>query len=137
MDRSGEVEALVLACYESLRTGDIAAFASLLANDETVLMIGTDPQEWWSGRNTVIEALKALVPQTSDMELLPGHPEAFAHGDVAWFADRPVWRLADGTEVPFRMTGVVIREATGWKMLQTHVSIGIPNEDVIGRELSA
>ena len=31
MDRSGEVESLVLACYESWRTGDIAVFESLLS----------------------------------------------------------------------------------------------------------
>jgi ketosteroid isomerase-like protein len=135
MDRSDEVEALVLACYESWRTGDIAAFQSMLANDETVLMIGTDPEEWWSGPNAVIEALRGLVPQTADLELLPGHPQAFESGDVAWFSDRAAWRLPDRTEVPFRMTGVVIREGGGWKMLQTHLSIGVANEDVIGREL--
>ncbi len=88
MDRSGEVEALVLACYESWRTGDIAVFESLLANDETVLMVGTNPEEWWSGPNAVIEALRSLLPQTADLELLPGHPQAFESGDVAWFADR-------------------------------------------------
>jgi ketosteroid isomerase-like protein len=135
MDRSGEVEALVLACYESWRTGDIAVFESLLANDETVLMVGTDPEEWWSGPNAVIEALRSLLPQTADLELLPGHPQAFESGDVAWFADRAAWVLPNRTEVPFRMTGVVIREAGGWKMLQTHLSIGVANEDVIGREL--
>jgi hypothetical protein len=134
MDRSGEVEALVLACYEAWGTGDVAAFESLLANDETVLLVGTDPNEWWSGRNAIIEALRALLPEVADMEFVPGHPQAFEYGDVAWYADRAAWRLPDGTEVPFRMTGVVIREAAAWKMLQTHLSIGIANEDVIGRE---
>ena len=94
MDRSGEVEALVLACYEAWGTGDVAAFESLLANDETVLLVGTDPNEWWSGRNAIIEALRALLPEVADMEFVPGHPQAFEYGDVAWYADRAAWRLA-------------------------------------------
>ena len=97
-------------------------------------MVGTDPEEWWSGPNAVIEALRSLLPQTADLELLPGHPQAFESGDVAWSRTAP-WVLPNRTEVPFRMTGVVIREAGGWKMLQTHLSIGVANEDVIGREL--
>ena len=74
MDRSGEVEALVLACHEAWGAGDVAAFEPLLANDETVLLIETGPKEWWSGRNAVIEALRALLPEVADMEFVPGHP---------------------------------------------------------------
>ena len=66
---------MVLACYEAWGTGgDLAAFESLLANDETVLLVGTDPNEWWSGRNAIIEALRALLPEETDTTFVPGIP---------------------------------------------------------------
>jgi ketosteroid isomerase-like protein len=37
--------------------------------------------------------------------------------------------------VPFRLTAVFRREANGWKIIQQHLSIGIRNEEVVGKEL--
>jgi hypothetical protein len=70
------------------------------------------------------------------MRIWPGDIEAYVEGDLGWFADRPRFVLLDGTEVPFRHTGVFRREGGEWKLVQAHTSLGIPNEDVIGFELT-
>jgi hypothetical protein len=50
-----------------------------------------------------------------------------SHGDTGW-ADC-VGRLVAGVEaVPVRITSVLLRAAGQWKIIQTHISIGVPNE---------
>ena len=45
-------------------------------------------------------------------------------------------KLPDGTEIPFRITGVYHQENGEWKVVQWHASIGISNEEAIGQELT-
>ena len=47
---------------------------------------------------------------------LPGDPQAYSEGDVGWVADRPKFRLPDGTELPVRMSIVFAKEDGQWKM---------------------
>ena len=49
-------------------------------------------------------------------------------------ADKITVRLPDGTEVPFRFTGV-LRNEDGWKFVQVPFSLGVPNEEAVGEEL--
>jgi len=37
--------------------------------------------------------------------------------------------------VPTRLTGAAIRESGVWKLIQTHISVGVANEEAIGHEL--
>ena len=71
-----------------------------------------------------------LVPQTAVRPLLMIPPRYAAH------ADRPKFRLPDGTEIPLRMTFVFVREEGEWKVAQQHISIGVPNEQIVGQELT-
>jgi hypothetical protein len=58
-----------------------------------------------------------------------GDPQAYYHGDVGWFADQIKFVLADGSETPMRLTGVLEKEAGEWKVVQWHFSIGVANVD--------
>jgi hypothetical protein len=44
--------------------------------------------------------------------------------------------LPNGEGVAMRLTGVCIRANDAWKMVQFHLSIGIPNEEAIGARLT-
>ncbi len=135
MERSKVIETLVSKVYEAMKRGDAGAVASLIATGSASLMIGTDPDEWWSGAETVNAALKAQLDAMGGIDLVGGQPEGYSVGTVGWFADRPAFRLPDGSHVPVRLTGVAVLEGNAWKLAQTHVSVGVPNEEVIGREL--
>jgi hypothetical protein len=37
--------------------------------------------------------------------------------------------------MPFRVTAVLHKENGEWKMVQGHVSFGVPNEEALGQEL--
>lgn len=51
MERSTELEALTSRLYEAVSAADIGFVESLLSRDAGVLMIGTNPEEWWQGHD--------------------------------------------------------------------------------------
>ena len=61
---------------------------------------------------------------------------AYSEGNVGWVADRPTFRLPDGTQIPFRSTIVFRKEDGEWKVIQQHISIAVPNENVVGQQLT-
>ena len=134
MDRSDELVGLMQGLYEAMRSGDVSGFESAAVDD--VLVIGTDPQEWWRGRETVLAAFRA---QTEAMgggfPVQAGDVVAYSHNDVGWIADRPTMSGPDGSSMPFRLTVVALRDGGDWKVAQMHFSMGVPNEEAFGQEL--
>jgi hypothetical protein len=53
--------------------------------------------------------------------------DAFREGGVGWAAGRG-WFDVEGRRVPVRMTAVLHQEDGDWKIVQTHASIGVPND---------
>jgi hypothetical protein len=47
MKPSNEVRNAVLGLYESMGMGDVGAIERLFSCQSGVLVIGTDPNEWW------------------------------------------------------------------------------------------
>lgn len=136
MKRSPEIESLVREFYDTMKRGDADGVADLIAQGDTVLGIGTDPTEWWEGHAKVASVWKAqMEAMGGGIELVGGNPRAQESGEVGWFADQVSFLLPDGTQVPTRLTGVAIRDEGRWRLVQSHISIGIPNEEAVGKEL--
>ena len=59
--------------YDAMKRGDASGIAGLIASDASVLMIGTDPDEWWSGRERISGAFRAQVeaPHLSGQRSMP------------------------------------------------------------------
>jgi ketosteroid isomerase-like protein len=133
MERSAEVEVIVATLYEALRTGEMEAFEAHVS--DSVLAIGTDPDEWWEGKAATMRAFREQAEAMGgSFPIEPGETSAYAIGDVAWFAGRPAFVVGDD-RVPCRHTGVFARENGDWKLVETHISIGVPNEEAVGQEL--
>ena len=129
MKPSSELKKLVLEIYKTMGSGDATPNIKRISQQDGTLMIGTDPDEWWFGHKRIAEVLTAqekVLPGAT----IKGDPQAYAHGDVGWWADQATFVPADGTEIPFRITGVFEKEAGEWKCVQWHASFGIPNADV-------
>ena len=136
MKRSSGVESMVRDFYDAMKRGDAGALADLVADGDDVLTIGTDPEEWWEGHDRTAAVWKAQIEAMGgSIELVGGNPRAHESGDVGWFADRPSFVLPGGTEVPTRLTGVATREGGRWRLIQAHISMGVSNEEAVGREL--
>ena len=135
MQRSAELREAVLAFYRAISTGNIPSMERFLSSDGDTLAIGTDPQEWWKGEDVFRAFREQLQAMGGRLGVKPGDPEAYEKGDVGWAADRPSWVLPDGTELPFRVSVVFVKERGGWRAIQTHASIGVPNVESMGKEL--
>ncbi len=138
MERSAEIASYLERMYEQYNTGNTSTLRDIVSADPGVLGIGTDPREWWAGRDAVDEAWKTQIPEmnAAGMKFVSGDVEAFSEGSVGWFADNMSIQLPDGTSAPARLTGVCHKEDGAWKLVQFHISFGALNEEAIGEHLT-
>jgi hypothetical protein len=127
-----DLKSLTSQMYEVLSGGDISFMERYLSQQDGVLAIGTDPNEWWTGYATIINVFKAEMEKMGGVSLVAGNPQAYSDDSVGWVADQSKFKLPDGTEIPFRLTCVFRKESNVWKLVQWHASIGVRNEDLFG-----
>jgi ketosteroid isomerase-like protein len=135
MKRSEELKSVVLRMYDGFSSGDVNGILDLFSHQDGVLSIGTDPDEWWLGYETIARVYKGQLAEMGGIKVVAGNMDAFVEGSVGWVADNVSFRLPNGQEMPFRSTTVLHQENGEWKIVQTHLSIGVPNEEAIGKEL--
>lgn len=136
MERAREIEDRMRQLYGALERGEASVLADSFSDEDGVLLIGTDPNEWWDDHATIERVWEAQLGELGGLKVEDADPKAFATDDVGWIADHPTLRFADGSRVPLRLTGVFRREDGDWKVAQWHTSIGILNEDAFGSELT-
>jgi hypothetical protein len=134
MEQSTELKNIALRIYEALSGRNFSLIERYLSQQDGVLSIGTDPNEWWEGYPTIAKVIKAQM-ETGVITLNAGALQAYSEGSVGWVADRPKFKLPDGTEIPVRMTSVFHKEGNDWKMVLSHISVGVRNEDAFGETL--
>jgi hypothetical protein len=101
-----------------------------------VVVIGTDPAEWGAGIEAIARIYSAQLPEMgSQIQIKAGGIQAYAEDTVGWAADHATLH-ALGREIPVRVTIVFHREDSDWKIVQYHVSIGVLNTEVLGKELT-
>jgi ketosteroid isomerase-like protein len=122
--------------YGSFADGDVSMWEHSLSDD--VVMIGTDQAEWWQGLEHVLPVLRAQMEQLhgAGIELSPGDPQVGSNGDTVWAADQPTMHLGTGSDVALRLTLVATRDEGRLVFRQLHLSIGAPNEEVLGQTLT-
>ena len=135
MQKSEELKALCLQLYEAMAQNDIDFVLKHFSQQEGVLAIGTDPEEWWSGWSTIKHVFKMQLEAMRGMKIVDSDPLAYSEENVGWAADQASFSLPNGFAIPARFTAVFHREQDAWRVVQWHVSVGVGNEDVVGVEL--
>jgi ketosteroid isomerase-like protein len=136
MIQSEGVRRVVEAYAQAVSTGDLETAGGLIDGGEEVLIIGTDPDEWWKGRDRVMSVYRAQQAEmgtqvsVSSFEL----DTALEIGEAGWFAGRILITGPDGG-VPVRVSGVARRRDDDWRIVHLHVSVGAENEETLGMEL--
>jgi hypothetical protein len=135
MERSPELEEFAKRYAQAARDGYGVAAADFVSERAEVVVIGSDPDEWWDGAGynramrAQADAMGGSIPiYLTDMQ-------AYREGSVGWIVGRPVFRFGEGQEAESRLTAVVHDEGGRWKIVHLHLSVGVPNEDVLGQEL--
>ena len=116
---AASMDELVDLTVEALAGG--GDLAPLLTED--VLMMGTDPEEYWEGREAGVAAHakqdEVLGRPTFTAE---GDRRVRENGDTAWFTEHVHVRFGESS-LRMRMTGVAVREGDGeWRFAQVQAA---------------
>lgn len=136
MQVSAELTNLYLRLLDAYNTGDVDFMDRYTAHQDGMLVIGTDPAEWWNSHGEFLEAMSVHLKEYREagLKAMPSNPQAFVDGRVGWLADRTLWQMPDGSIMESRVTAVARWQDGEWKFVQQHFSLGIRNDEVIIQE---
>ena len=103
---SEELRAFILRLYRFFEAGDVESMRGMTTESPNAVIIGTDPDEWWVGPQT-LDLLAKQVQELSGLVITPGRLVAQAMGSFGWVADDPVMTLSSGVQVKSRMSFVL------------------------------
>ena len=137
LDENPEIKAVVERFLNALSARDWDTLSNLFVRNEALRYVGTDFKEWWQGPEvaTVIGPHLADAPDY-ELWIEPNEIEGFSSGLVGWGAARGHLRFLDRDPVDIRHTAVLVLESGYWRIVQAHNSIGRPNKEVAGVELT-
>lgn len=117
----------MLRFYDRLTAGDVASFDELVSQDPSGLVIGTAPGEWVTERERMRFGF-----ETEGVGIEPGpDPAGYEEGSMGWVVDEPTFSFPDGSGVKTRLTAVLHQQAGAWRLVHMHVSVGVPDEEVV------
>jgi ketosteroid isomerase-like protein len=127
-ERSPEIEQVLRDITDAMARSDLDEVGRRTSRDPSVVAIGTDANEWGEGFDEIIQLFRASTPEGgSSVSVAVDHISAFREGGVGWAAGRVYFEI-DGRRVPVRLTAVLLQEDREWKAVQSHASIGVPND---------
>jgi hypothetical protein len=80
MERSPELEKLVVSWFDAATRGDLSLVDRHVSRDEGTLLVGSDPNEWFPGK-TAAEFLRTEVRRSGGS----------VRSLTVWRASRPAW----------------------------------------------
>jgi class 3 adenylate cyclase len=137
--RSPEIEAVARRLLRGIERCLPDAVSDLYSHQSGVRVIGSDPREWWSGYDRfwpILAAQLAEARASGGIVMDSMDVEGFEHQDTGWVAAKGDLRFGDEPAVDFRLTGVLELERGLWRFVQTHMSVGLRNEDTVGLSFS-
>lgn len=132
---SSELEAVVRRWVEALRARDFETAAALFHRGAYGRYIGSDEHEWWRGVGFV-DAYSRHQGELPDFTLEIEEIEAFESGPVGWAAVKTRSAFGEEQARSLRFSFVLFLDSGFWRIVQTHVSIAVPNIQVMGLEMT-
>jgi ketosteroid isomerase-like protein len=126
MRQSQEVRHAILRYYDRISASDVASFDELVSEEPATLVIGTAPGEWVTERERLRFGFEA-----EGVRLEAKDPVGYEEGSSGWVVDQPAFVFADGSVMQSRLTAVMHQEDGRWKLVHMHLSVGVPDEQVI------
>ena len=131
MERSPELEQLVVAWFAGASRGDASLVDAHVSHDDGTRLIGSDPGEVFSGGSAIAQFLRGEVESAGgNAAFSPSNVEAFQEGTVGWATANVTITMAHGKHMSPRWSAVFHLEDGVWRFVQTHASIGVANEDI-------
>ncbi len=136
MRRSPEIEAVFRRLFMALRDEDQQTFRNHFSPSLDLWWIGSDEREFFRGDPESVALFQQQVSEFGLVDVTYRRLEPYESGSVGWIAaELELATIAAGL-VPVRITAVFELDAGLWRVVQWHTSIGTPNEEVFGFELT-
>ncbi len=134
MERSEEIRRVVERWTKAIAAGEDETILGRLSDDAGTLIVGTDPAEWWRGR----EARALWARQMEEVGPFPVRAteiDAWEEGTVGWAGvkEQIDW---EGGSFESRATYVLHLERGDWKVVHLHWSVPQPKQETFGRQLT-
>ena len=128
---SEELRSFLLRLYSVLEAQEVGALREMFSTGAHALVIGTDPNEWWTGSDG-LDVWIVQIREAGGFRFEASRPTAYCCGNVGWVADEPLITIGNGVERRVRVTAVLVIERGHWRIAQWHVSIAQTNEESFG-----
>ena len=106
--------------YEARDTSVLAFFMDDLFSQENILILGTMPNEIYSGYDEATDLVRSDWLEWGDVRLLVQNANISAQGNLAWISTIGFveFDLSRFLVMPLRFSGVLVQEDFGWKFQQ-------------------
>ncbi len=133
--RSAEIEAVARRVLTTWGRGDAETITNLFSSSADLRVLGFDAEEQWSGADEFLKVFITQMDEMPDWSIENHHAEAFEDGSIGWATLYSTIVSPEGA-TPIRHTAVFRLEGGFWKVVQWHNSIPVPNQQVLGVELT-
>jgi adenylate cyclase len=127
VERSEEILRVVERWVVSTGTGDADAVLARVSEDPGVVLIGTDPNEWWEGDARLV--FERQLEESGGFPMTLEKIDAWEEGSCGWASARLRFEWA-GASHDARLTWVLHLERGDWKIVQAHMSYPQANESI-------
>jgi class 3 adenylate cyclase/ketosteroid isomerase-like protein len=135
VETSEEIRRVVERWVRAASAVDPDTVVALLSDAPGSLHIGTDQAEWWRGRDTAELFRRQLQELEAGIPYRGIDVEAWEEGTVGWAAGKLTIAGVDA-DFEARMSAVLHLEHGEWKVVHSHLSVPVPNEDVFGKSVT-
>ncbi len=132
MEASAELREIIAGWFAAAVRGDAGWRDRHVSRNPYLRIVGTDPEEWLQGEPAYRFLKNEAETVGGKFAIRVGDVEAFSEGSVGWGVAHPVITLPDGRKASPRWSAVFHQETDGWKLVQLHASIGVPNAEAFG-----
>ena len=135
MERSPELEAITRRMWDRFGAGDREALENLFVRHPGLRIILSGDDDWLAGQG--LPTMMAQRAATMNARLIEiDRIEAWEQGNAGWSASQVTITAADGSSVTTRSTVAFVLDGGVWRAVQLHTSVGVPNEETFGAEIS-
>ncbi len=113
--------------YSKRDTSQVDAFMESLYSRENLLILGTNPNEIFSGYERATSLVRSDWESWGDCKFNPDSANISSAGDIAWFSTRGYveFDLSKLLVIPLRLTGIMVKEDGVWKFQQQQFQFDI------------
>ena len=131
MKPSREIRNAVLGLFHDMWTGLVD---HVLADSEDVVVFGTGPDEFARGADVVRAGFQAQAEIIGKIKLVPETLYAYEEGTVGWAVGEVRIERSNGRSKLVRISVVLHKEGTDWKVVHLHASEGVADAEFWGVE---